>query len=277
MKLSIITINYNNAAGLQKTIQSILSQTWKDFEWIVIDGGSTDGSVELLDQYKDHFSFWCHEKDSGVFNAMNKGVARAQGDYLNFMNSGDEYYEPETLAKVFRMVTDENIGVYYGNYYESFCDGHLRERIMHKELDLRFIMHMPINHQSTLIRRDLLMTKGYDETYRIVSDWKAFIEWLIAGVPFFHLDLHIAKFDMSGINQTLEEKKNIELKRMFQEAIPPAIRIVINNYEEYLSYSTLQRSLQLFKNNKIYFSIIARVVKVLYSIDSHFHKHSPFI
>lgn len=277
MKLSIITINYNNVAGLQKTIQSILSQTWKDFEWIVIDGGSTDGSVELLDQYKNHFSYWCHEKDRGVFNAMNKGIVHAQGDYLNFMNSGDEYYEPETLAKVFKMVTDDSIGVYYGDYYESFSDGHLRERIMPKELDLRFIMHMPINHQSTFIRRGLLTSNEYDETYRIVSDWKAFIQWLVAGVPFMHLDLHIAKFDMSGINQTMEEKKNLELQRMFQESIPPAIRIVINNYEEYLSYSTLQRTLHLFKNNRIYFSIIARVVKVLYRIDSHFHKHPPLI
>jgi len=277
MKLSIITINYNNLEGLQRTIQSILSQTWKDFEWIVIDGGSTDGCVELLEQHKEHFSYWCHEKDNGVFHAMNKGIAKAKGEYLNFMNSGDTFYEADTLEKVFSMAVDEKVGVYYGDYYESFRDGHLKERLLPQNLDLRFIMHMPINHQSAFIKRTLLTEQGYDESYRIVSDWKAFIQWLVAGVPFCHLDLHVAKFDMEGINQSMEEKKNIELERMYQEAIPPAVRIVINQYEEYLHYSTLQRSLQLFKTKRIYFSIIARVVKMLYNIDGHFHKHEPFL
>lgn len=277
MKLSIITINYNNLEGLRKTIQSVLSQTWKDFEWIVIDGGSTDGCLELLEKYKDHFSYWCHEKDNGVFNAMNKGIAKAKGEYLNFMNSGDEYNATDTLEKVFSIATDNNIGVYYGNYFESFADEHLRERILPRDLDLRFIMYMPLNHQSTFIKRDLLTNQGYDESYRIISDWKAFIQWLVAGVSFQYLDMHVAKFDMSGINQSMEEKKNIELKRMYDEVIPPAIRIVIANYEEYLHYSTLQRSLQLFKSNRIYFSIIARIVKLLYRIDGHFHTHPPFI
>lgn len=275
MKLSIITINYNNIEGLQKTIQSILSQTWKDYEWIVIDGGSTDGSKELLEKNKDHFSYWCHEKDNGVFNAMNKGIANANGEYLNFMNSGDTFYDSETLEKALSLITNENVGVYYGDYYESFSDGHLRERIMPKDLDLRFIMHMPLNHQSTFIKRSLLSDHGYDESYRIVSDWKAFIQWLVAGVPFCHLDMHVAKFDMSGINQSMEEKKNLELQRMYQEAIPPAVLRVIDQYEEYLHFSTLQRALQLFKSNKIYFSIIARIVKFLYRIDGFFHKHQP--
>ena len=102
MKLSIITINYNNCDGLQKTIDSVIAQTWRDFEWIVIDGGSTDGSKELLEQYKEHFSYWCSEPDKGIYNAMNKGIAKANGDYLNFMNSGDAFYEK---MMIFCMVT----------------------------------------------------------------------------------------------------------------------------------------------------------------------------
>ena len=78
MKLSIITINYNNKAGLQKTIDSVVAQTWRDFEWIIIDGGSTDGSKELIEQYQQHFAYWCSEPDKGVYNAMNKGIDKAK-------------------------------------------------------------------------------------------------------------------------------------------------------------------------------------------------------
>ena len=80
MKLSIITVNYNNREGLQRTIDSVVSQTFRDFEWIVIDGGSTDGSKELIKQYADHFSYWVSEPDKGIYNAMNKGILKATGE-----------------------------------------------------------------------------------------------------------------------------------------------------------------------------------------------------
>ena len=100
MTLSIITINYNDVHGLQKTINSVLSQTWKDYEWIIIDGGSTDGSKELIEKYQQHFSFWCSEPDKGIYNAINKGIAHAHGDYIQFLHSGDYLFEPTTLEKV---------------------------------------------------------------------------------------------------------------------------------------------------------------------------------
>ena len=85
MKLSIITINYNNKEGLQRTIDSVIGQTWHDFEWIIIDGGSKDGSKELIEQYQQYFAYWCSEPDKGVYNAMNKGIKHAQGEYLLFL------------------------------------------------------------------------------------------------------------------------------------------------------------------------------------------------
>ena len=89
MKLSIITVNLNNRIGLERTINSVVSQTFKDFEWIVIDGGSTDGSKELITQYANHFAYWVSEPDKGIYNAMNKGIKVAKGEYLLFLNSGD--------------------------------------------------------------------------------------------------------------------------------------------------------------------------------------------
>ena len=101
MKLSIITINYNNLAGLQKTIESVVSQTFRDFEWIVIDGGSVDGSRELIERYANSFSYWVSEPDKGIYNAMNKGIVVAKGDYLLFLNSGDWLCDEMALERSF--------------------------------------------------------------------------------------------------------------------------------------------------------------------------------
>ena len=95
MKLSIITVNLNNRDGLQRTIDSVVSQTFTDYEWIVIDGGSTDGSRELIGQHQDRFAYWCSEPDKGIYNAMNKGIAHAKGEWLQFLNSGAWLYSKQ--------------------------------------------------------------------------------------------------------------------------------------------------------------------------------------
>ena len=109
MKLSIITVNLNNKDGLQKTINSIIFQTIKNFEWIVIDGGSTDGSKELIEANKNHITYWVSEQDSGIYDAMNKGIKKAKGDYLLFINSGDYLCSNDTVE---RIISDKNFGKY---------------------------------------------------------------------------------------------------------------------------------------------------------------------
>ena len=101
MKFSIITINYNNCEGLRRTIESVVNQTCHDFEYIIIDGGSTDGSVDVIKQYADQIDYWVSEPDKGIYNAMNKGVAVAKGEYCLFLNSGDSLHNNSALAKVF--------------------------------------------------------------------------------------------------------------------------------------------------------------------------------
>ena len=100
MKLSIITINYNNCEGLRETILSVVEQTCKQFEWIIVDGGSQDGSVALLEQYRSYFSYWCSETDKGIYNAMNKGLQHAHGDYCLFLNSGDRLTNNRIIEQV---------------------------------------------------------------------------------------------------------------------------------------------------------------------------------
>ena len=132
MKLSIITVNLNNRDGLQKTIDSVICQTFRDFEWIVIDGGSTDGSKELIEQYADHFAYWVSEPDKGIYNAMNKGIKVAKGEYLQFLNSGDSLWNETTLQGVvpfFSGTTD----IFYGDVAimkEDKCIGIKKNRSM---------------------------------------------------------------------------------------------------------------------------------------------------
>ena len=100
MKYSIITVNFNNRDGLRKTIESVIHQTCRDYEYIVIDGGSTDGSVDVLKEYDKNIDYWVSEPDKGIYNAMNKGITQAHGEYLNFMNSGDCFYDKNVLENL---------------------------------------------------------------------------------------------------------------------------------------------------------------------------------
>lgn len=109
MKLSIITVNFNDAGGLERTIKSVISQTFCDYEFIIIDGGSTDGSVEIIKVYSDRIDYWVSEMDRGIYHAMNKGVDQAHGDYCLFLNSGDSFYNDEVLEKLSKFESNDDI------------------------------------------------------------------------------------------------------------------------------------------------------------------------
>lgn len=174
MKLSIITVNLNNREGLKKTIDSVVAQTFRDFEWIVIDGGSTDGSRELIEQYADHFAYWVSEPDKGIYNAMNKGIKVAKGEYLQFLNSGDWLCDEKVLQKVFDSGPDEQI--VYGDCLES--DGSLH--VFPSSLDALYFYRDMLNHQASFIRSSLL-EEGYDENYKYASDWLFFLQKIVFG------------------------------------------------------------------------------------------------
>lgn len=219
MKLSIITINYNNRDGLQRTIDSVICQTWRDFEWIVIDGGSTDGSKELIESYKSHFSYWCSEPDNGIYNAMNKGIDHAKGDYLLFLNSGDAFYKPDTLSNVFSrglhsdLISGVTVRADNGKPRRGYYDSIVRQLIVGT-----------IEHQGTFIKRELFKSYKYREDFKIVSDWAAWIEWILKqNCTFEYIDEIIATQEIDGISavQTdmLNKERSITLNDYFGERI----------------------------------------------------------
>lgn len=214
MKLSIITINYNNKDGLQKTIDSVISQTWHDYEWIIIDGGSTDGSKELIIQYQKYFSYWCSEPDMGIYNAMNKGIGKAKGEYLNFMNSGDSYHSSVVLEKVF--LTDRKADVMYGDVIRigGECeDVHLYPN----NISIHYLLTDGFCHQATFIKASLLKESGYRENFKIISDRYCFIEWFREGRCFHHLDFVVADYNMEGFSANSHDLLVTEKNKMFDE------------------------------------------------------------
>ncbi|MEW5676305.1 glycosyltransferase family 2 protein [Flavobacterium enshiense] len=177
MKLSVITINYNNASGLQRTIESVISQGYTDMEYIVIDGGSTDRSVEIIKNNESYISKWISEKDTGIYNALNKGIKMATGDYLLFLNSGDHFYTNDVLVKNNQYLTDYDLVAFdihvYGQGYDQI-------KAHPNKPKFSFLFEDTFAHQSVLIKRELFDNVGlYDETLKIVADWKFFIHAII--------------------------------------------------------------------------------------------------
>lgn len=211
-KLSIITINLNNKEGLQKTITSVLSQTLPDKEYIVIDGGSTDGSPELIKENSDQITYWVSEPDRGIYNAMNKGIAIAKGEYCLFLNSGDCLAENTTVEKLCSELTGEDI--IYGNWYKSFPNGKKEPEKFPDHITFYFLaFHYSLPHQATLIRRDLFDKMGsYDERLKMVSDWKFFLDAIFKHhCTYKHIDQYIAVYDKTGFSSN---PKNNELQQL---------------------------------------------------------------
>lgn len=236
MKLSIITVNLNNKDGLQKTIDSVLYQTYKDFEWIVIDGGSTDGSKELIEKYSDHITYWVSEPDKGIYNAMNKGIRAAKGEYVEFLNSGDIYFNERVLEKVISHLYHTEI--IYGS---AIIRNEGKEKRIHLQQEVSSfydLVKKPINHQSSFIKKELFERYGlYDESLRIVSDWKFFLEVIgIKKCSTRFLNLNIIIFDPNGIsftNITLREK---ERRTVLNQLVP---EFVIDDYLIHMKFNEL--------------------------------------
>lgn len=197
MKLSIITINYNNAAGLLNTVESVRRQSYKDFEYLIIDGGSTDRSSEIMATIETAFS--CSERDGGIYDAMNKGVRHAYGEYILFLNSGDTFHSPDALQDCIYNL--EGADIIYGNL--QFCnnDGTNWIQTPPGKLSVTFFLEHSLPHPATFIRRRLLLDDPYDLSYPIVADWVWFVKKVLhEGYSYKHLDTVISNFMMGGVS-----------------------------------------------------------------------------
>ncbi len=268
-KLSIVTINYNNADGLQKTLVSVASQTYRSIEHIIIDGGSTDGSVDVIKEYEslNHSSIhplaiiWSYEKDNGIYNAMNKGIEialgrrevdafnrselvedknkgirKATGSYVQILNSGDILAAPDVVEHMMLAIEKaEYPEILYGNMIKEWPNG---KRVTDKggsgQLSMLKFYFATLNHDSAYIRRDLFDRFGlYDENLKIVSDWKWYLQAIpLGGITPVYVDIDVTIFDMTGVSESNTAYWKVERRPVLEALVPPMILADYDMYGE---------------------------------------------
>ena len=248
MRLSIITINRNNAAGLEKTMQSVASQSFKELEYIVVDGASTDGSVEVIQRFESQFAHlrWISEPDSGIYNAMNKGLHMASGDYIQILNSGDCLAADEVTEQMLAALKDtDHPSILYGNMVKCFSDGRklVDKSFAGQEITMLGMFTGTLNHSPAYIRRELFIKYGYyDESLKIVSDWKWYFQVIILGSEQpQYVDMDVTLFDMTGISETNKDLDKSERKQVLEQMFP---KTILADYERYTFPLEQMRRLQ---------------------------------
>ncbi|MDR2593218.1 MAG: glycosyltransferase [Fibromonadaceae bacterium] len=215
IKLSIITINRNNANGLKQTLASVAEQTFKDFEHIVIDGASTDDSVDVIKKFP-HIAYYVSESDNGRYDAMNKGIKQAKGEYCLFLNSGDYLASQTVLEQVFLNSFNEDI--IYGNILFKNLEGSIQKIAKPKDFSISFFIEDTFGHPSSFTKTELLIKlKGYRTDMSIVSDWAFFLEAIyVYGASYKYLPIFISVFITDGI---CSDTNNIPLIQAEREKV----------------------------------------------------------
>ncbi len=199
--ISVITINYNDLEGLIKTVNSVVAQTFKNVEFILVDGASTDGSAEYVKSNASHFTYWVSEPDSGIYNAMNKAIKMATGDYLIFMNSGDYFYNQNVLSEI----ADSLFGadIIYGRSIREHQNKKTEWPYIF-DVDKGDLYKYSLHHQSMFFKRELFEKYGgYNEEYKIVADWEFCLRmYLQTESKFKRIDNFISVFNLDGVSQS---------------------------------------------------------------------------
>lgn len=258
MRLSIVTINYNNAEGLRKTLASVAAQTYPNIEHVIVDAASTDDSVEIIKEYVQRVNseerrvnsvVWSSEPDKGIYDGMNKGIRKATGDYIQILNSGDILASNDVTERMIatlndamshdKSLNDGGIGILYGNMIRNFGNGKTNrdtclgervselesERVREVEWTMDDFIKGTVNHDPTYIHRSLYEKYGlYDENLRICSDWKWFVNAVIfGGEKLYYVPIDVTIFDTTGISETnldfREKERHAELEKMLPAAI----------------------------------------------------------
>jgi glycosyltransferase involved in cell wall biosynthesis len=261
-KVSIITINLNDADGLDKTICSIESQTYSNFELLIIDGGSEQASIDVINKHNDSIDYWISESDTGIYNAQNKGIQVATGEYCLFLNSGDYLADKTVLQRIFSQ--EPYCDVVFGNLVVIFGGKVVGVSKGKDKLTFLDVYSSLIKHQASFIKRELFDKFGlYDETLKIVSDW-AFLFKIIGynSATTQYFDVDIACFENNGISNNNPELCATERQKVLDQFMPKLMQ------EDYL---ILQRSLNLryINENRVgwfLYRILGKCCKVFSSI-----------
>lgn len=281
MKLSIITINYNNADGLRKTLASVASQTYLDFEHVIVDAGSTDGSVDILKDYARAYNYtivWSSEPDGGVYAGMNKGVKRATGEYVFILNSGDALAAPNVVERMCNELMSEGVNelrgvdILIGNIIHAYPGGKRTvesgkwkvESGKPQPMDVSMLTFYSgtVPHDAAFVRLDLFEKYGYfDETMKICADWKLYLDMIaLGGVQPWYVDIDVVLFDMTGVSNTQNERRLVERRAYLEQVLPAAV------LKDYDAYSRPIRQYERLKKHHLW-GFVTFLERVLFKLE----------
>lgn len=265
-KISIITITYNNLKGLKKTVQSVFDQKYSNIEFIIIDGGSEDTTAQYLQENTNKITYWVSEPDKGIYNAMNKGLSVASGNYVHFLNAGDGYASSDVLSIFFEK--EQNIPFIRGTQICNYGD---RTQIWENLGDKRVTLYdMYINtmlHQATFIRRDLFEKYGlYDESLKITSDWKFFFQAILGGEDTIFYNIPVVDFEMYGIS-TVSGKYGTILKRERKQVLENLMpENLLPDYQRFFEMEKGKYISDFISSNKFFLFVFKAFRKICLAI-----------
>lgn len=235
--ISVVTVVFNAADTLEQTIQSVLSQSFRDFEYLIIDGGSTDGTLEIIKKYESHLSFWVSEKDNGLYDAMNKGVVRCSGAYIAMLNA-DDWYEKEVFQHVFDSSLKYGMPEVISGGIQFWKEGE-KDKVSFSDLH-GLKKKMTVYHPTCFIHRKAYKKVGnYSLSYKLASDYDLLLRILMAGGEFVAEEKVFSNMRVSGLSekkwkQALEESRKIKLKYF------PLLKVNLQFYEMFLKDSLVR-------------------------------------
>jgi glycosyltransferase involved in cell wall biosynthesis len=217
MKLSVITICLNEAGTIERTIQSVLGQTFVDYEYIIIDGGSQDGALDIINKYANRITHFISGPDSGVFNAQNKGIKLSSGEYLLFLNAGDYLSSPKILEQIFSVNYDSDI--LYGDIFIKLNSESIFKKKLPEKMTKNYLFNDTLPHQASLIKKELFNRIGlYDEKFKFASDYDFFLKAIYQNKSCIeYIPLPISVYNLKGKSSRIKNRNKLNAERRLSQ------------------------------------------------------------
>lgn len=250
-KISVITVVFNDVANIRATMESFFSQTWEDKEYIVIDGGSTDGTAEIIKEYADRLAYWCSEKDGGIYDAMNKGIMHATGDWINILNCGDYYCSEDSLRNaIIKSSNNKDADIIYGNSI-AIIDG--QEHFQKANTSIALLDYKAIyRHGSSLVRtrtnKKYMYNTNLSKKYGFALDFDAIYRMYHAGCTFFYIEENIQKYSIDGVSNNMYKSLlyNLRITTQYKKDIKKIIYFIKNILSYYIKQTYLFKWIKYF-------------------------------
>ncbi len=271
-KVTIVTVTYNAEDLLEETILSVINQSYDNIEYIIIDGDSTDETVDIIKKYEDKIDYWISEPDDGIYYAMNKAIEKASGEFINFMNAGDTFFDNKTVAYVMEHKSD-NAELIYGDFF-------IKEQNRVKKAWDRstWYLHMPFCHQTLFSKSDIMKKTPFDTSYRLAADHNFIVKMHTEKRVFNYLEKTLAIFSLGGFAESNEFLMNIESLKILLDHKVPQDEIENSDWYKVLKQnmcsaqiSSLEQKIKAQEHGTTHFNALEKAIQQIksYSVWKH--------